>query len=256
LDGSIFIDRDGERFGMLLDFLRGDPPDGKCMQRAIRALPEAAREAMAQELDYFGLEVAVFGGRPWTDDATFRPGPEMNSGRSGLTAVFAGGRVIVFGGQILWDVLNTTLLLETQTTAFTDGPDMISERTGCAAVQFDADRVLVVGGNTGTEALNTTEIFHLSTQTFTPGPNMHFERDGCAAVALDARRILVVGGYDGTSRLSSTVIFSLDTMSFAPGPGMATMRSVCAAVALDEHRIMVAGGAGPLNTWSLRPVQQ
>eukprot|EP00628_Pelagophyceae_sp_CCMP2097_P039601 CAMPEP_0184249476 /NCGR_PEP_ID=MMETSP0977-20130417/3891_1 /TAXON_ID=483370 /ORGANISM="non described non described, Strain CCMP2097" /LENGTH=170 /DNA_ID=CAMNT_0026554871 /DNA_START=1 /DNA_END=510 /DNA_ORIENTATION=- len=26
-DGSIFIDRDGERFAMLLDFLRGDPPD-------------------------------------------------------------------------------------------------------------------------------------------------------------------------------------------------------------------------------------
>jgi hypothetical protein len=26
LDGSIFIDRDGERFGMLLDFLRGDLP--------------------------------------------------------------------------------------------------------------------------------------------------------------------------------------------------------------------------------------
>jgi hypothetical protein len=44
------------------------------MQRAIRALPEAAQESMIKELDYFGLEVAVFGGRPWTDDAAFGRG--------------------------------------------------------------------------------------------------------------------------------------------------------------------------------------
>jgi hypothetical protein len=25
---------------------------------------------MMKELDYFGLDAAVFGGRPWTDDAT------------------------------------------------------------------------------------------------------------------------------------------------------------------------------------------
>jgi hypothetical protein len=49
LDGSIFIDRDGERFGMLLDFLRGEPPDGPRMQRAVRALPKAVQEALVQE---------------------------------------------------------------------------------------------------------------------------------------------------------------------------------------------------------------
>jgi hypothetical protein len=48
-DGSIFIDRDGEHFSMLLDFLRGDPPDGPRMQRTIRLLSEAAQEALVQE---------------------------------------------------------------------------------------------------------------------------------------------------------------------------------------------------------------
>jgi hypothetical protein len=66
-DGSIFIDRDGERFRLILDFLRD--LDGSHMQRTICALSEAAQESMMKELDYFGLEVAVFGARLWTDDA-------------------------------------------------------------------------------------------------------------------------------------------------------------------------------------------
>jgi hypothetical protein len=183
LDGSIFIDRDGERFGMLLDFLRD--LDGSHMQRTIRALPEAAQDAMVQELDYFGLEVAVFGERPWTDDATFRPGPEMSEVRSYCAAVLiAGGRVIVFGGS----GNDTTEVLDVQTMAFTAGPDMLMGRYGCAAVQIDAERVLVVGGaDDDGEDLNTTEILYLSTLTLTPGPNMQSARLWCAAVALDAR---------------------------------------------------------------------
>jgi len=97
-DGSIFIDRDGERFGIFLDFLRGDPTDGQRMQSAIRAFPKAAQEALVQELNYFGLETAVFGVRPWTDDATFQPGPLMSEPRSTCGAVVAGGRVILIGG--------------------------------------------------------------------------------------------------------------------------------------------------------------
>jgi hypothetical protein len=165
----------------------------------------------------------------------------MSAARADCAAVFAGGRVVVFGGLEDGSPLNTTLLLDTHTMAFTAGPSLLAGRRGCAAIQIDAGRVLVVGGYSGTP-LNTTEIFHLSTLTVTPGPNMLSERLGCAAVALDARRILVVGGYDGRSRLSTTEIFSLDTMAFAPGPTMATRRNSCAAVALDEHRIMVTGG--------------
>jgi hypothetical protein len=47
-DGSIFIDRDGERFRLILDFLRD--LDGAHTQRTIRALAEAAQESMMKEL--------------------------------------------------------------------------------------------------------------------------------------------------------------------------------------------------------------
>jgi hypothetical protein len=111
--------------------------------------------------------------------------------------VRAGGCVIVFGGC---SALETTEVLDTQTMTFTAGPDMLTPRSGCAAVQIDADRVLVVGGvDADDEYLNMTEIFHLSTGTFTPGPDMQSARGHCAAVALDARRILVVGGDNGAS---------------------------------------------------------
>jgi hypothetical protein len=240
-DGSIFIDRDGERFRVILDFLRD--LDGPHTQKSIGKLSEAAQEAMVKELDYFGLETAVFGARLWTDLAAFRPGPAMGSARSDCASVSAGGRIVVFGGDSGATPLNTTLLLDAQTMAFTAGPNMLARRDGCAAVQIDADRVLVVGGmNEDDETLNTTEIFHLATLTFTPGPDLQSARSYCAAVALDARRILVVCGFDGTSRLSTTEIFSLDTMTFAPGPTTTAPREGCAAVALDEHRIMVAGG--------------
>jgi hypothetical protein len=190
-DGSIFIDRDGERFRLLLDFLRGDPPDGPRMQGAIRALPEAAQESMIKELDYFGLEVAVFGARSWIDDAAFEPGPATREERYGCAAVCAGGRVVLFGGYSGFILFNTTEVLDAQTMVWTAGPTLLAQRTDCTAVQIDADRVLVVGGYPD---LNTTEILHLPTLTVSPGPNLISGRRCCTAVALDARRVLVVGG--------------------------------------------------------------
>mmetsp|Transcript_23769 Transcript_23769/g.80219 ORF Transcript_23769/g.80219 Transcript_23769/m.80219 type:complete len:183 (-) Transcript_23769:9-557(-) len=129
---------------------------------------------MMKELDYFGLETAVFGARLWTDDAAFRPGPEMNEDRGCCCVVAAGGRVMVFGGEFGDD---TTEVLDTQTMTFTDGPDMLTARSGFAAVQIDADRVLLVGGvGDNGDALNTTGIFHLSTRAFTPGPGQRVLR--------------------------------------------------------------------------------
>ncbi|KAJ1451356.1 hypothetical protein M885DRAFT_570081 [Pelagophyceae sp. CCMP2097] len=248
-----------ERRRKIAEDRRSPPSQRPARPKQISGTPPGSKETVARELDYFGLVAAVFGARPWTDGATFRPGPAMGEGRAWCAAVAAGGRVVVFGGFSGKSALDSTELLDTQTMAFTGGPDMPTVRFGCAAVQIDGNRVLVVGGaDYDDKALNTTEIFHLSTLTFAPGPDMQTARFGCAAVALDARRVLVVGGHDDASELSSTEILSLDTMAFAPGPAMTTPRNGCAAVALDEHRILVAGGesdSGLLNTTEIFDVQ-
>ena len=41
---------------------------------------------MVHELDFFGLEAAVFGVAPWFVSAVFSRGPEMNTARSRLDA--------------------------------------------------------------------------------------------------------------------------------------------------------------------------
>mmetsp|Transcript_15094 Transcript_15094/g.52539 ORF Transcript_15094/g.52539 Transcript_15094/m.52539 type:complete len:496 (-) Transcript_15094:19-1506(-) len=237
-DGSIFIDRDGGRFGVILDFLRD--MDSSATQQSIRALDASAQDSMVSELDYFGLESAVFGQRPWILDAVFQPGPEMGSSRSNCAAVFAGGRMVVFGGESGGPPSNTTDLLDAETMVFQPGPSLLVPRCGCAAVQIDSNRVLVVGGF----GLETTGILHLTNFTLKLGNCMKSARCCAAAVALDSRRILILGGRGSNwSALKSTEILSLDTMDFTAGPDLPSPRSGCAAVALDEFRFLIAGGS-------------
>ena len=96
VDGSIFINRNGDRFGFTLDFLTGGEISNN-VARTIRALPENELELMMQELDYCGLEAAVFP-PSWFESAVFSAGSELNEGRSYFAAAQCGRRVFVFGG--------------------------------------------------------------------------------------------------------------------------------------------------------------
>ena len=243
-EGSIFIDRHGDHFGLILDYLRdGDAFEAR---RTIRALPEEEQEAMLQELDYFGLETAVLT-VPWFEGAAFSRFPNLNTPWpwTVCAAVQVGRRVCVFsGGKIGRGRLlafGSTVLFNLDTMSFVRGPAMLSRRFEFAAVALDAHRVLVVGGNTPpTPGLKTSEILDLNTLRFRPGPTLQSKRSRCAVVALDARRILVVGG-DGVAGASSDVL-NLGTLAYTPGPTMRSARSWCVAVRLDAHRCLVVGG--------------
>jgi len=102
-------------------------------------------------------------------------------------AVQSGRRVFVFGGYDGSRYLSTTAMLDLDSMVFTEGPDMLSVRSGVAAIAIDARRVLVVGELSGEGYLNTTEILDLETLTFTTGPNMEFERGKCARCAPHSR---------------------------------------------------------------------
>jgi hypothetical protein len=242
-DGSIFLDRDGERFGLVLDFLRDG--DASQLAKTIRELPRPQHEAMLLELNFFGLAGAVFP-RSWIEDAEFRAwGPELISNRRWCAAVLHGRRVVVLGGRDgNGAALNTTEVLDLDndgtTEAFTVAPTMATARMRCAAVRLDARRVLVVGG-TGrlsyAGALDTTEILDLETMRFSAGPTMLSKRLCCTAVALDTRRVLVAGGGNENSHsLKTTEILDVATMTFAPGPEMLSERYGCSAVALENPR--------------------
>jgi hypothetical protein len=145
-DGSIFIDRSGDRFGLILDFIRDGEDSNVALK--IRGLPEAQREMMMQELDYFGLEAAVFP-PPWFEGAAFSRGAKMNTARAGCATVQIGRRVFVFGGYGTDYAPSASLeIFDLATTAFTLGPSMLSPRLRCAAIAINAHRVLVLADTT------------------------------------------------------------------------------------------------------------
>jgi hypothetical protein len=250
-DGSIFLDRDGERFGLVLDYLRDG--DASQLAKTITKLPEPQHEAMLLELNFFGLTEAVFPSRPWMiEDAEFRTwGAELTSSRFLCAAVLHGRSVVVFGGVRGGAALNTTEMLDlddagSTEASFTAGPTMAAARQGCAAVRIDARRVLVVGGSVRAgSSLDTTEILDLETMRFSAGPTMLSKRFGCAAVALDAGRVLVAGGSYDHAAHRTTEILDVATMTFRPGPDMSSVRTGCSAVALENpRRALIVGGCG------------
>jgi len=103
-EGRVFINRNGSIFEMILDFLRGYSLGGENAAFAIHALPETQMKAMREELDYYGLENAVFPSVPFNIHlASFTPGPAMLSKRWGHGAVVLPENrgVLVVGGYTL-----------------------------------------------------------------------------------------------------------------------------------------------------------
>ena len=88
------------------------------------------------------------------DTMTFSRGPTMRAARNGCAAVPLGGdsrgRCLVLGGTDEGGFeTKTTEVLDLETMEFTDGPAMLDEREGCAAVadrDAGGDRVFVLGG--------------------------------------------------------------------------------------------------------------
>ena len=167
-DGWVFIDRDGEHFGLILNFLRDSGSDAAA--DAIRALPDAQLRVVRGELDYCGLGDAVFPDRFSLERASFVPGPEMCMARSYYPAVALPGdrEALVIGGS---SQARQTAVLDFGTMVFAPEPAIVTSRYGSAAVVLpDGYRALVVGGSSGaTFYLPSIELMSLGTMAFELG---------------------------------------------------------------------------------------
>ena len=240
-EGRVFLDRSGPVFECILDFLRGYALGNENPAFAIHALPEAQLAVMREELDYYGLEDAVFPRASFNIDvATFSPGPEMLSARRSIGAVVRPdnrGVLIAGGGE------SSTELLDLDTDTFTSGPSIGAPRLGCGTAALDDGRVVLVGGMDQI-VRSTTEILHPVTNTWSPGRNLSSARFGCAVVTLSDNRILVLGGSnsDYSHALSTTEIIDLEQETSAPGPTMRCPRYYFSAVMLHDGRVLAIGG--------------
>jgi len=244
-DGYIFINRNGEMFQYILDFLRAYSMGDGHAAFAIHELPETQLAAMLHELDYYGLESAVFPTVPFSIDlAIFSPGPEMLLKRHGFGAVVLpeSRGVLVVGGYNGRMSLASTELLDLDTQIFSPGPLLESSRGYLDAV-LEVGQVVVVGGYTCNEDISpTTEVLNPGSNTWSPGPNLVSGRCGYAAVSLSNARILIIGGKNNMTFLSTTEIIDLASGTSEPGPEMSCPRFSSSAVMLHDGRVLVIGG--------------
>jgi len=250
--GRVFIDRNGAMFEYILDFLRGFSMGDENAAFAIHALPKTQMMTMEKELNYYGLQSAVFPQVPFSINlAKFSPGPEMLSKRMGFGAVVLPKKrgVLVVGGFSEGERLSSTELLDLKTGTFSLHPSMGSKRWYCGTAVLESGQVVVVGGsdvsiNNESAGLSTTEIFSTS-NIWSSGPNLATGRCRCAALPLSKHRVLVIGGssnFNAESSLSTTEIIDFSSGTSTPGPEMSCPRSFCSAVMLHDGRVLVIGG--------------
>ena len=161
-DRRVSIDRDGEHFHLVLNFLRDCGSNAAA--DAIRALPDAQLCEVRSELDYYGLDGAVFGGWFSLERASFVPGPVMGTVHAWCSAVVLPGdrQALVIGGYGEEDTERMTAVLDLGTMVFTTtGVAVGTPRNGCAAVVLPGgSRALFVGGHSGSSVLSSTAAQH------------------------------------------------------------------------------------------------
>ncbi|KAJ1453060.1 hypothetical protein M885DRAFT_567885 [Pelagophyceae sp. CCMP2097] len=237
---SVFLDRDGERFAMILDYL--EHLNSQETQSQIRNLPPDQQTAMTAEFRFFELEEDVF--RPWIYDGAFRKGPAMQKMRCWCAASAFGGEAVVLGGTVEAEVVKagfevTDSMELFENGKFVNGPKMVYPRSGCAAVHLDENRLMIVGGMDGVfSRVNSTEILHLKKGESKEGAGMIQPRCWLAAASLNEKWAIFVGGNDA----KMTELYDVSANEFLPGPHLLTPRKCCAVIKLDDQRVLVAGG--------------
>jgi actin-related protein len=272
--GRIFIDRDGDQFKSIVNFLRNPskPP-------SVRDSTES--ELLASEAAYYGIHffpfplVFAIGGHNGIEhlravevlDAVnecWRPCRSMATERVYFGGASASSRLYVFGGQNLeYKALCETEIYDCLRDEWLLGPELNVARRNCAGASLEG-RIYAVGGFDGTGLLNSVEAYDPRMKNWAELAPMSTARSSASAVAYDGK-IFVLGGSSG-QRLNSVEYLDVKMNKWVPfkaSMGEARSAGACAAVL---NRIYAIGGTdntqaihasvemlvGEEGTWSYR----
>lgn len=248
--GRIFIDRDGDQFKSIVNFLRNPskPP-------TVRDSTES--ELLASEAAYYGIHffpfplVFAIGGHNGIEhlravevlDATnecWRPCRSMATERVYFGGASGGSRLFVFGGQNLeYKALCETEIYDCLRDEWLVGPQLNVARRNCAGTSLDG-RIYAVGGFDGSALLNSVEAYDPRIKNWAELAPMNTPRSSASAAALDGK-IFVLGGSSG-QRLNSVEYLDIKMnkwVSYNVCMGEARSAGACASVL---NRLYAIGG--------------
>lgn len=209
--GRIFIDRDGDQFRSIVNFLRNP------------SKPPTPRDATDSEL--LAAEAAFYG-------VHFFPFP----------LVFA------LGGHNGVEHLRAVEVLDAVNECWRPCRSLTTDRVyfGGASV---SSRLFAFGGqNLDYKALCETEVYDCLRDEWLLGPELSVARRNCAGASLDGR-VFAIGGFDGTGILSSVEAYDPRMKNWAEIAPLSTARSSACAAAMDGKIYVVGGSCGQrLNT--------
>jgi hypothetical protein len=200
-DGSIFVDRDGEHFGHVLEYMR----DGVVAVAAPNARPDVSLlRALKREFGFYCIELLV--------------GPEPES-------------ALVFGGCGVHGRLKSMERYDVFLERWSTGAAMGTERTYFGTCVLNTGDVYVTGGvDNNVGRLSSAEMYSPSSDTWTPVASMPQARSRHVAVAID-QTIYVLGGVRVGGFTASTIMFDTTKGTWnevAPMPGVCDSPTACA----------------------------
>lgn len=185
---------------------------------------------------------------------TWAARPALPRARSHCPTAVHKGRIYGFGGGGPdFESLNSVIIYDPATDAWTRGTDMPTLRSGAIALTV-GDAIYVIGGGFRQEDgtfrfLRTTEIYHPEEDRWEPGPDMLEPHDYPAGIRL-GNHLYILGGHHPAAVLEGPKTdpgfafcerFDLETQVWERIADLPTPRFALDAVILDE-RIVTLGG--------------
>ena len=186
---------------------------------------------------------------PSTDSWTLSRDPPVIIGRGAIAATLRNGLVLVAGGSVCGESVNTAALFNPSTNAWSKTAGMSAPRAFHSATLVPDGHVLVIGGAAEAEAYDPAK----ATWTAILDPaearwssrKPEIARTLATVTALPDGRALMVGGYAASGALQSSAEF------FDPAVGgwhidgaLSTARAGHTATRLANGSVLIAGGTG------------
>lgn len=188
------------------------------------------------------------------DDSRIRlTGQKMSSLRGSAThSKLSDDRILFTGGATDFELaISSSDIFDPKTNSFSNGPDMVMERSGHASVALPDGRVLVFGGTDGYRIHDSIEIYDPSRRIFNLATSkMAVPRAHHTAILVNENTIAIIGGEtttqdseDDSPFLGSIELFDIPSMKFlAVDSKMNSPRIYHTATRLDNERVLIVGG--------------